>query len=354
MIRAHFEGNRMIINLSEIDNKYLWKTITFTLCYGVELLNWENEYYSDQWKTQFLYEGQSETYIEINDIKEWYRGAALFIWYYLKADFWSKFLIFRDNKDIEIQWRESEVYNIENLNIQSWIYRNHKDEKSIFDILKNLWKIAKILIFIWVIWFVLSVLHAIFVLKAFTILPFFILVFTFITYKVSIGKYISVEINVKNIETELDVKNVIIWKATRNVKNIEIQLFWINHEKGHYEVDSWSTTRTVYIDKEVGNILLFTTNIASIDKWEKLEDYIRGKIDMNKIYNNLFPSLEIEDWMWLFTSLELRIISKELKDIIIKKPLIINSDNFAKKKNKTRYTESRDNSNEILNSDFFE
>jgi hypothetical protein len=42
-------------------------------------------------------------------------------------------------------------------------------------------------------------------------------------------------------------------------------------------------------------VLLFTTNIASIDKGEKLEDYMRGKIDMNKIYNNLFPSLEIED-----------------------------------------------------------
>jgi hypothetical protein len=53
-------------------------------------------------------------------------------------------------------------------------------------------------------------LHAIFVLKAFTILPLFIVAFTYITYKVSIGKYISVKINVKNIETELDVKKVII------------------------------------------------------------------------------------------------------------------------------------------------
>jgi ribonuclease HIII len=81
---------------------------------------------------------------------------------------------------------------------------------------------------------------------------------------------------------------------------------------------------------------------------------MRGKIDMNKIYNNLFPSLEIEDWMWLFTSLELRIISKELSDIIIKQPLIINRDNYTKKKNTTTYIEDKNNSEEILNSDFFE
>jgi hypothetical protein len=52
--------------------------------------------------------------------------------------------------------------------------------------------------------------------------------------------------------------------------------------------------------------------------------------------------------------LELRIISKELKDIIIKKPLIINAESFINKKNKTTNIEIKNNSEEILNSDFFE
>ena len=131
MITAHFEWKKLIINLENLDKSYLWKEIAFSLMYWIDILDWANDYYTKQWEVRFTFNWQKEVYIEVDEIKPWYRWENIWIGYYIEADLWKKMLIFRDTKEINISWREDSVFYAKDLeNVKSWEYIWYIDKKN--------------------------------------------------------------------------------------------------------------------------------------------------------------------------------------------------------------------------------
>ena len=113
MIKAHFEKNNLIIDISWLEKKYKenGKKITFTLYYGTEY-NWEDceDNYTIQAQKEIKYLWQDKIVLELDNLKDWYRGNAIFIWYYLEINLWKKLLLFKDSKEIDITWREKNLF----------------------------------------------------------------------------------------------------------------------------------------------------------------------------------------------------------------------------------------------------
>jgi hypothetical protein len=366
MITAYFKWTDFVIDLSEIDEKYLWKKITFKLMYGLEVI-WdsESEQYSQVKRKTITYNWEKELILELNEVKDWYRWKKIFIWYYLEVDFWKKFLLFRDSKEIDIKWREESVYYANHLNVASWKYRNFNDKVDFKEIIKSMSLFTKIfMILLIIIWLVISILvfkdngwdYAAFLI----FLPF--LWIDFLIYKFSWWDIISPYINYE--EWKNNISDIITGTFKKDLESVYIELFALNTEEAHFVHQDWTTTRYVDFDLEVWNVLLFEKEIKDIKSWDKLEDLLKNewKLDFSKMYENLFPTVSVSWTRWLFTKLELRISNDKFRDATYRKRIYFNRDNFSKKiklnnskqiNNRNIKTENIENNNKF-NSDFFE
>jgi len=128
---------------------------------------------------------------------------------------------------------------------------------------------------------------------------------------------------------------------------LKIQIFAYNSEKWNYEVNNISTTRTVRFNTEVGNVLLFEKTFNDVKAWTDIKNILEWKLDFSKIYTNLFPSIEITESMWLFLNLEFRLISKNYKDIYLKKEINLDEKKFILNKKKKIKGKKEDTSYKI-------
>ena len=367
MIKAHFEWNKLYIDISWMQKKYKvnGKKIKFILFYGEECLmgGWL-EVYSVQTEKEIEYFGEDEIVLELDEVKIWYRWTSIYIWYYIEVNFWKRFLVFKDSKDIDISWRDNFVYYKETLS-KNWKYNYKKDIYSYKKIIKNISNTRKIII--WVsflllilVWYIIYWLWN----EDFWIFLWAISIITIlITFFTAWRWYFSWEIN-KNIKDWNKLSNLISWKINNNLEELKIQLFAINSERWEYEVDSGSTTRTVNFNKTVWSILLHEEKISNIKAWTNIKDLLKWNIDFWDIYLNLFPQIKINQDYWLFLNLELRIISKNFKDINYRVELDLDKNRFTTKKwlknNKIdNFSQSKKENisiekNNNFNSDFFE
>ena len=386
MIKAHFENKSLVIDLSNIWEEYYWKDISFTLKYWMELKNWENDYYSSEWSVSLKYNWENSVTIKVKTIKTWYRWETIWIWYYIEADLWSKLLIFRDTKDINIWWREESVFHSSDLeNVKSWEYILYTDEKDGKEIRKeifrnyikdllyfipNLIKIIFSSIWAFIIWcfslmFIGSFLELIIALIEKQNIYFWyisaLIIYLLIVYIYSYFKYSKMWIDIKfNKKFILNkkVNEYVSWVAKKEINDIEVKVFWINQERGWYEYDCGSSTCTAYINKTVWNTLLFSKNIKQLKIWEDIWNYLQSELDINKIYDNLFYSQSFSSNMWLFVWLEFRIISKKYSDIVEILYIDLDKEKFKKQINlgKTipeKIIEKKAIKEEEFNNDFF-
>ena len=352
MIRAHFEDTKLIINISWMDQKYkeYGKKITFTLYYWTEY-NWSNwwELYRIEAQKEIEYSWEDEVILEVDRVKKWYRWRDIFIWYYIDINFWRKFLIFKDSKEINISGREGDILYVNNLP-QNSKYTNTTDEYSYEKILKNLSSIRKF--FLW-LFFVITIiwLVALFIreysdfwkwLIIFWIIAFWLVFFTS-------GRWYFEWRLTGNIKDWDDIKSIISWKISLDLEELKIQIFAYNSEKGNYEVSDGSTTRTVWFNTQVWNVLLFEKTFYDVKAWTDIKDILEWKLDVEKIYTNLFPSIEIIESMWLFLNLEFRLISKNYKDIYIKNEIHLDEKKFIlkKKPRKKNFNKKKEDSYKI-------
>jgi len=384
MISAYFEWKRLYINMSEMDYKYKvsWKKIKFTLFYWMELVNWENDIFSKVWEIEIEFNWQEEVFIDLERIETWYRWKTIWIGYYIKADFWKKMLILRDTKEIEISGREQMIFKSSELEkVKSWEYIWYKDDISKKEILNEIFKnyikdliffipdllkklfswfieflvygfiIALVLIISWI--FSVSLFEDTSIFLWYLILIIEYLIIVFISSYVKHSK-LWIEIKFNDIFNEnINLNNIISWKTKKELNNIEIKVFWINQERGWYEYECGSSTCTAYINHTVWNVLLFSNKIEHINKWEDISQYLNYKLDIDKIYNNLFYSKTFSANMWLFVWIELRIISKKYKDIEHIFYIDLDNNKF-KRQLKWNNNNLVKNNEEEFNNDFFE
>jgi len=367
MIKAHFEWNRLYINISEMEQKYKenWKKIKFIVYYGVEctISSWL-ESYSKQMGKEIEYFWEDEIILELDEVENWYRWNSIFVWYYIEVNFWKKFLLFKDSKEIEISWRENQVYYKKNLPI-NWKYNYNKDTYSYKKIIKNISKIRKIILLLAFLLFISWIyLHFLQVNDLWIIMLVIWLVTLLITFFTAWRWYFSWKIK-KEINESDELSNIISWKIKNNLEKLKIQIYATNSERWEYEVSSGSTTRIVSFNKTVWNILLFEKVFLNVKSWTNIETLIKWNINFDEIYSNLFPEIKINPDYGLFLNLELRIISKNFKDIIYKTKLSLDENKFISKKwniiknnnnlsNQNNKIKSNNEVPENLNSDFFD
>lgn len=354
MIKAYFENNKLIIDISWMEEKYkeIGKKITFTLYYGTEY-TWNDwwDSYSIESKKEIEYSWKDEIVLEIDEVKKWYRWNKVFIWYYIDVNFWKKLLIFKDSKEIDISWREEVVFYSSDLK-QNSKYSNNKDEYSYKKIFKNLSIIKKIffLLFliipiIWAYLFFIKWEDYWIWISIFWIIAFLILFFT------SGRWYFKWKLK-ENIQDWDNINSIIEWKINLDLEELQIQIFAYNSEKWNYEINEGSTTRTVWFNTQVWNVLLFDKTFNNILSWTDIQNILEWKLDFSEIYTNLFPNIEVTNDMWLFLNLEFRLISKNYKDIYLKQEMNLNKDKFISKNNIKNSSDKVENNN--LNSDFFD
>ena len=379
MIKAHFKNKSLIIDLSNIWEKYYWKNLTFRLMYWMELINWENDHYIKEWEVSINYNWQENISITVDDIKIWYRWEMIWIGYYIKADLWSKLLIFRDIKDIDISWREESVFKSSDLKtVKSWEYIWYTDEINRKDIRSEVFKNygKNLLLFIpnlikaifssvtaFIFWGFLTIFVGEFVWIIVSIawgknIYFWymsaIIIYLLIVYINAYFKYsklwIDIKFNNKFVEN-INIKKLISWKAKKEINDIEVKIFWINQERGWYEYNCGSSTCTAYINHTVWNTLLFSKYIEKIYIWEDISKFLDFKLDIDKIYQDLFYAQSFTSNMWLFVWLEVRIMSKKYKDITNIFYIDLENNKFKKQISllKNNNIEEKDN----FNNDFF-
>lgn len=336
MITAIFKWKKLVIDLLWIDQKYKkkWEKIIFTLFYWSEYIwtnwNWNSiDSYKVVWKKEIYYSWIETFFIELDEIKDWYRWKDIFIWYYLEINFWKKFFVFKDSKNINIDWRENLVYNYNNLQITSNEFFNKVDNYSYKRILWNLTITRKIILLSTILlilgWFLVLILTS-YNTELLIVLSIVVAVITFFT---SWKDYIKCELKKNIYEGDL-ISSVISWKIKLDLDELNIQLFALNSEKWNYEINNWSTKSTVRFNTHIWDILLYKTQLKYIKAGTNLENYIKWKLDFSEIYENLFPSIEITNKIWLFISLELRIKSKNYKDLTYRQDLHISKHKFLK------------------------
>ena len=136
--------------------------------------------------------------------------------------------------------------------------------------------------------------------------------------------------NKNMFDSNKNISEFLSWKATKNIENIDVQIFWINEERWWYDYNCGSSTCTTYINHEVANVLLFSKKISKIATWENIWKFLNEKLDLEKMYLSLFPEQDFWEDMWLFTLLEFRIISDDYSDEICKRHIKLNKDKFKK------------------------
>jgi len=355
MITAYFEWKRLHIDISQIDRKYKenWKEIKFSLFYGAEctMSDWLDNYTKVVEKT-IVYSWQDKIILDLDKIKEWYRWQSIFIWYYIEVNFWRKFLLFKDSKEINISWRENELFYHKNLPNNNK-YFNISDTYSYKMILKSLFNEAskkeKVVYYILILWFIITLIVSLFTFNfEFLSIAFFPVFLFFIFLYFSSTWYFFWKIHTDNLNSNL-LWDIVSWNFRRNLTEVTIQFFATNSEKWEYEEDDWSTIRLVKFNKVVWNILLFEKIFQNIKKDIDIKTLLwNEKIDLDLIYSKLYPEISIsEDW-WLALNLELKVISNNYKDISIKKEIHLDKNKFILSNNKI---ENNDNN---FNSDFFE
>lgn len=364
MIKAKFENKSLIIDLSNMEDKYKenGKKIIFTLFYWTEYTgsDWGDSY-RVEWKKEIEYSWENEVIIEVEEVKKWYRWNSIFIWYYIEVNFWKKFLVFKDSKEINISRKENNILYRRELS-NSIEYKFEKDEYSYKEIFKNLPNIKK-----WFLWgslflAIISLGFSIFSNYGFFIPITVIFIIAFLILFFTAGRwYFKWNLN-KNIKDWNNFSELIKWDFKRDLKEIKLQLFACNSEKWNYEVNDGSTTRTVWFNTQVWSVLLFEKKFENLKSGTKIENLLKWKIDFSEVYKNLFPRIAITTQMWLFTNLEFRIISKNYKDILISEEFIFDSSKFITKVknsigNNTHIKNEIENKKETntgnLNSDFF-
>ena len=357
MIKAHFKWKNLIIDIRWMNSKYKenWKKIKFSLFYGGEatMSDWLEDYFLEVEK-KIVYEWQDEVILEVPEIKDWYRGSSIFIWYYIEVNFWRKFLLFKDSKEIEIEGREEEVFHKKKL-AKTWKYnykKEHYSYKKIFEVMpfykKIILSLAIIGLLVWIYWFIAW--------KSFALLTTMISIWVWIILIITAWRtYFKWKVFYEKVWETNRLSEIINWKFSSDLEKLKIQVFATNSEKWRYEVDNGSTTSIVSFNTTVWSVLLFEKEYENIVSWTKIEDLLENeKIDINDIYKNLFPEIKITDSNWLALNLEVRIISKNFKDFTFHKEIHLDNSKFERKvitKTKNNKTENSDNN---FNSDFFE
>lgn len=360
MIKSHFKWKNLVIDITWMDEKYKkqWNKIIFSLLYGTEYI-WNNwwESYQLQSKKEIEYSWETEIVLELDEIKSWYRGLSIFVWYYLEVDFWKKFLLFKDNKNIDISWRDVEVFHYNDLKSNDTKFANEKDTYSFKKILKNLSLLRLVFLLFFLIVFLLSFWFTFLSNWHYEIIWFISLLIFAVIFFTSWRWYFKWSLR-KGIKDWDDLKWIIKWKVSVDLEEVKVQLFAYNSEKWNYEVNSGSTTRTVYFNTQVWNIFLYEKIIKDIKPWENLEDYIEWNIDFTEVYKHLFPEIIITSWMWLFLNIELRIISKNFKDLSFKEEVSLENNKFIRipwqvVKKTLDNDKNEENDWDDFNSDFF-
>ncbi len=360
MISAKFSWNRLIIDLYSMDQKYKqkWNKITFTVFYGSEtkMNSWLEEY-KIELKKDMIYSWEDKIFLDLDEIKDSYRWQKIFIWYYLEVNFWKKFFVFKDKKDIDIIYENQKVFDFKNLKKEKKNY-NFKDEYSYKKIIKNMTLLRKSLL---IIFFIIFLAWFYIIFGRWTddwfVLIWLWFLFFLITFFTAWRSYFSWKIK-DDVKEWYFLRDIISWKIKRNLEELKVQLFAYNSEKWKYEESNGSTTRIVYFNRDVWNILLYEKTFNNLKAGDKLENFLDWKLDCEKIYKNLYSTIDITNDMWLFLNLELKIISKNYKDIDLRKEINLEKDKFLKFsrekviKNTNIYQEKREKYN--FNSDFFE
>jgi hypothetical protein len=352
MISAKISENKLIIDLSWMNQKYKekWKKITFTLFYGVETKfnSWLEEY-KVEFKKEIIYSWEKKVFFKLNEVKYWYIWKKIFIWYYLEVNFWKKFLIFKDKKNIDVIYNDKRVFNYKKLKKNKY---NFKDTYSYKEIIKNMTLLRKSFLIIFVIiFFVWFYLYKQTWDDKYFVLMWYSFVLFLVTFFAAWKSYFSWKIK-KDIKEWYFLKDIITWKIKKNLEELKIKLFAYNSEKWKYEDNNGSSTRIVNFNTKIWGILLYEKKFVNLKAWDKIENFLDWKLDCEKIYKNLFPTIAILDDMWLFLNLELIIISKKYKDIILKREINLEKEKFLEfHKEKKAKNNNIDNN---LNSDFFE
>ena len=362
MIKAKFKWNNLVIDISNIDEKYRenWREIKARLFYGTEctMSSWLEKYIIEN-ETSIIYNWQKEIIIEVSDIKPKYIWRDIEIWYYIELDFWKKLLLFRDTKEVNIERLENNIFYKKDLP-RSSKYNYKKDNFSYKKIFLTLWIIRKLFLIFSIILIVLSIYFFIKNIDIWFLPLIFWIIISLITFFTAGRWYLKWKIFPEKVIDWEEFKNIISWKFKNYLEELKIQAYIFNSEAWAYEEDRWSSTVTVHFDKEVWNILLFEKEFSWIKSGTKIEDLLDWKIDLTEIYEKLYPSIEITSSMWLFLNIEFRIISKNFKDIILKKRIFLDEKKFKRKTvlptNNVKISEkvSNDNNWDGLNDDFFE
>lgn len=366
MIKASFKENDLILDLSNLEKSNIWKDITFTLFYWLEVI-WDEEssQYEEIAREEIRFEWETNLKIELDEIKEVYLGKKINISYYLEV-----------KVDRKILWDKKTEVDIENINkiakkysqleSSDASYKKIKDEYSLKEIIKNFNNIEKLSLILWITlliwWIVLFILYQNIILIIFWIIILIILFF--LTWK----WYIDLDIKA-NFREWNKLKSSLKWKMKVNEENLKIEVYVMNTEEAHFIHWSWSSTRRVDFDIEVWSILLYSKTIKEIKSWEDIADFIDYKIDLSDVYKKLFKEISISSdnksildtsnnyltnlkddyqWLWnmgLFLKAEIRIISEKFKDIIIREKIYPNNKFISKE---TNINESKEE-----NSDFF-
>ena len=344
-MKGYYRPWSLRIELWELDSKYQGKELKLSLYYWMRLLNHSKTSYRREYVHQFIYEWQNEITLDVNLTQDWYRGRTIFIGYFVEIDLWKKMLLFSDKQRIELEWRGDYVYHAENLERQlSGVYRDHVDQFRFTEVIKSSHIITKIIFVILLavfLWMLFSWVQTLIVSteswweKWFNFLftslwgLWIIWIPTVVMYHLMGRWYIDLDFNISNVKDSSPISEILIGKAKRALDEIEVQVFCLNEERSWYEKQSGSTTRTIHIKKEVGNVLLYSKQIYKINAGDSLKDYLTWTLDFDKIYEKLSPSIEYGDHMWLYTCLEVRIISKNQRDIVKKEVIRLDSKKFT-------------------------